>query len=131
MKLTKVVSSLLRTMANTCSFQSTVGGQCDHDRRERNRAKECIPLLSCHRDVTGHKAMFAFDGIGSEVKLILARESIFFSPQIIDQMTVLLKGFTYSLGRLNERYQDSVIFFLILFWRATTATLSASNNLCI
>jgi len=65
-----------------------VGGQCGHDRRDRNRAKECIPLLSCQRDVTGHKAMFAFHGIDNEVELILARASIFFFPRNIDQMTV-------------------------------------------
>ena len=85
---TKTGSSLLGTMENTCSFLSIVGGQCGHDRRDRNRAKECIPLLSCQRDVTGHKAMFAFHGIDNEVELILARASIFFSPQNIDQMTV-------------------------------------------
>ena len=75
-------------MENTCSFLSIVGGQCGHDRRDRNRAKECFPLLSCQRDVTGHKAMFAFHSIDSEVELILARASISFSPQNIDQMTV-------------------------------------------
>ena len=75
-------------MENSCSFLSIVGGQCGHDRRDRNRAKECIPLLSCQRDVTGHKAMFAFYGIDNEVELILARASIFFFPRNIDQMTV-------------------------------------------
>ena len=75
-------------MENTCSFLSIVGGQCGHDRRDRNRAKEYFPLLSCQRDVTGHKAMFAFHSIDSEVELILARASISFSPQNIDQITV-------------------------------------------
>lgn len=72
-------------MNNTCSFFSIVGGQCGHDRRDRNRAEECIPLLSCQRD---HKAMFAFHGIDNEVKLILARASIFSFPRNIEQMTV-------------------------------------------
>ena len=94
---TKTGSSLLGTMENTCSFLSIVGGQCGHDRRDRNRAKECIPLLSCQRDVTGHKAMFAFHGIDNEVELILARASIFFSPQSIDQMT-LCPAHRASLG---------------------------------
>ena len=75
-------------MENSCSFLSILGGQCGHDRRDRNRAKECIPLVSCQHDVTGHKAMFAFHGINNEVELILARASILFSPQNIDQMTV-------------------------------------------
>ena len=75
-------------MDNTCSFLSIVGGQCGHDRRDRNRAEECIPLLSCQRDVTGHKAMFAFQGIDNEVELILARASIFSFPRNIEQMTV-------------------------------------------
>ena len=75
-------------MENTCSFLSIVGGQCGHDRIDRNRAKECIPLLSCQRDVTGHKAMFVFQSIDNEVELILARASIFSFPRNIDQMTV-------------------------------------------
>ena len=75
-------------MDNTCSFLSMVGGLCGHDRRDRNRAEECITLLSCQRDVTGHKAMFAFHGIDNKVDLILARASIFSFPQNINQMTV-------------------------------------------
>lgn len=66
-------------MENTCSFVSIVGGQCGHDRRDRNRAKKCIPLLSCQPHVTGHTAMFAFTDIDNEAGLIIARASIFFS----------------------------------------------------
>ena len=31
-----------------------------------NRAEERIPLLSCQRDATGHKAIFAFHGIDND-----------------------------------------------------------------
>jgi hypothetical protein len=75
-------------MENTCSFLSIVGGQCGHDRRDRSKTVECIPFLSCKRDVTGHKAMFAFYDIDDEIELILARACIFSSPQNIDQMTI-------------------------------------------
>ena len=75
-------------MENMCSFVSIVAGQCGHDRRDRNRTIECIPLLSCERDINGHKAMFLFHDIDSEIELILARASIFSSPRSIDQMTI-------------------------------------------
>ena len=75
-------------MENTCSFVSIVGGQCGHDRRDRNRTTECIPLLSCERDINVHKAMFLFHDIDNEIELILARASIFSSPRNIDQMTI-------------------------------------------
>lgn len=81
-------SSHLTTMENTCSFLSIVGGQCGHDRRDRNRANECMPLLRCQWDVTGCKAMLTFHSIDNEVELILVRASIFFSSQNIDQMIV-------------------------------------------
>ena len=67
-------------MENICSFVSIVGGQCGHDRRDRNRKTGCIPLLSCERDINGHKAMFLFQDIDNEIELILARASTFSSP---------------------------------------------------
>lgn len=75
-------------MENICSFVSIVGGQCGHDRRDRNRTTGCIPLLSCERDINGHKAMFLFHDIDNEIELILARASIFSSSRNIDQMTI-------------------------------------------
>ena len=75
-------------MESDCSFVSIVRGHCGHDRRDRNKAMGCIPLLSCQRDINGHKAMFAFHGIVDEIELILARASIFSSPRNIDQMTI-------------------------------------------
>ena len=64
------------------------GRPSGHDRRDRNRAKECIPLLSWQRDVTGHMAMFAFHDIDNEVELIPARAFIFSSTRNFDQMNV-------------------------------------------
>ena len=75
-------------MESDCSLVSIVGGHCAHDRRDRNKATGCIPLLSCQRDINRHKEMFAFHGIVDEIDLILARESIFSSPRNIDQMTI-------------------------------------------
>ena len=74
-------------MENTRLFLSIVGGRSGLDRRNRNRTKECIPLLSYQQDVTGRKAMFAFHGIDNKVDLIRARATTF-SPQNIDQTTV-------------------------------------------
>ena len=71
-------------MENICSFVSIVGGQCGHDRRDRNRITGCIPLLSCERDI---KAMFSFHDIDNEIELIVARASIFSSSRNINQMT--------------------------------------------
>lgn len=75
-------------MENDCSFVSIVGGHCGHVRRDGNKATGCIPLLSCQRDINGHKAVFAFRGIVDEIELILARASIFSSPRNIDQMSI-------------------------------------------
>ena len=75
--------NLIDVLASTDQNLSIVGGQCGHDRIDRNRAKECIPLLSYQRDVTGRKAMFAFQGIDNEVQLMLARASIFSFPEIL------------------------------------------------
>ena len=76
-------------MESDCSLVSIVGGHCAHDRRDRNKATGCIPLLSCQRDINGHKAaLFAFHGIVYEIELILARASIFSPPRNIDQLTI-------------------------------------------
>lgn len=84
-------------MENDCSFGSIVGGHCGHDRRDRNKATGCIPLLSSQRDINRHKAMFAFHCIVNEIELILARASSFSSPQNIDQMTIC-PAYRASLG---------------------------------
>ena len=96
-------------MENICSFVSIVGGQCGHDRRDRNRTTGCIPLLCCERDINSHKAMFLFHDIDNEIELILARASIFSSPRNIDQMTIC-PAHRASLGigwtrRVSDKYR--------------------------
>ena len=75
-------------MENICSFVSILGGQCGHDRRDRNRTTGSIPSLSCEQDISDHKAMFLLHDNDNEIELILARASIFSSPRNIDQMTI-------------------------------------------
>lgn len=71
-----------------CSFKSLVGGQCSFDRRDRNRSTEIVPLLSCTKDVAQHKSLWQFQGVESEVELILARAAMFTTPQNVLTMTV-------------------------------------------
>ena len=63
-------------MENICSFVSIVGGQCGHDRRDRNRTTGCIPLLSCERDINGHKAMFLFHDIDNEIVTLFGKTGL-------------------------------------------------------
>lgn len=75
-------------MESTCSFLAIVGGQCGYDRRDRKKSVECIPLLSCAKDITSHKSSFAFYDIDWEVDLILARAGIFSRPQSVEQLKI-------------------------------------------
>ena len=71
-------------MESTCSFLAIVGGQCGYNRRDRKKSVECIPSLSCAKDITSHKSSFAFYDVDCEVDLILTRAGIFSRPQSIE-----------------------------------------------
>jgi hypothetical protein len=71
-----------------CSFFAIVGGHCGHDTRVKNKSSECVQLLSCNHDITGHKSSLGLIDIESEVDLILARASMFTAPENIEQFAI-------------------------------------------
>jgi len=75
-------------MEVNCSFKSIVGGCCAHDQKDRNQKKVVVPLVSCRKSVSAHTQALRFRGIESEVDLILARASIFSTPQNISELTI-------------------------------------------
>ena len=71
-----------------CSFFAIVGGHCGHDTRVKNKSSECVQLLSCNHDITGHKSSLGLIDIESKVDLILARASMFTAPENIEQFVI-------------------------------------------
>ena len=89
-------------MANTCSFQRIVGGQCGKDPRARGSMKNdyIVPLLSCKKEILQYKrslGLTAASGVETEVDLILARSSIFSFPPNISEINIC-PAHRYSLG---------------------------------
>ena len=91
-------------MANNCSFQRLVGGQCGKDPRARGIKKNdninIVPLLSCKKEILEHKrslGLTAASGVDTEVDLILARSSIFSCPPNISDLNIC-PAHRYSLG---------------------------------
>ena len=91
-------------MANTCSFQRLVGGQCGKDPRARGSNKNddvnIVALLSCKKEILEHKCSLgptAASGVDTEVDLILARSSIFSCPPNISDLNIC-PAHHYSLG---------------------------------
>ena len=70
------------------SFLAIVGGHCGYDSKDRTKSVEIVPLLTCHRDISGHKSAFSIIGIESEVELLLARATIFAPPRNIENCTI-------------------------------------------
>ena len=58
-----------------CLFQRLVGGTlCPRRVRSSVRQKcDIIPLLSCKRDISGHKKAVGISDLGSKIELIVAR----------------------------------------------------------
>jgi len=54
---------------------------------DRNQPTEKVSLLSCTENIAQHKSLWEFHDMESEVKLILARATIFYTPQSVDVMT--------------------------------------------
>ena len=79
----------MNEMEASCSFKFMVGGACSYDRRDRSKLFEVVPLVSCNKDVQGHKSAWCFAGVKNESELILARAGIFYmSAKDINALTI-------------------------------------------
>jgi hypothetical protein len=104
-----------------CSFFAIVGGHCGHDTRVKNKSSECVQLLSCNHDITGHKSSLGLIDIESEVDLILARASMFTDPENIEQFVICpAHRRIYSWNRVETGRErgmqnscDSITYFFI------------------
>ena len=74
---------------SACSFLAIVGDHCGHDSKDRSKSEDCLPILSCDRDISSNKSAFSIVGIENEVELLLARASIFSLPRNIEILYVL------------------------------------------
>ena len=73
----------------SCSVEFIVGSACSYDRRDRSKLFEVVPLVSCNKDVQGHKSAWCFAGVENESELILARAGIFYmSAKDINALTI-------------------------------------------
>ena len=76
-------------MEASCSLKFRVGSACSYDRRDRSKLFEVVPLVSCNKDVQGHKSAWCFAGVKNESELNLARAGIFYmSAKDINALTI-------------------------------------------
>ena len=62
---------------------------CSYNRQDRSKLFEVVPLVSCNKDVQGHKSAWCFAGVENESELILARAGIFYmSAKDINALTI-------------------------------------------
>ena len=54
-------------MNSDCSFLAITGGHCGSDSKDRSRSVDCVPLLSCDRDISAHKSAFTLSDVDNEV----------------------------------------------------------------
>ena len=47
----------MNEMEASCSFKFIVGSACSYDRQDRSKLFEVVPLVSCNKDVQGHKCL--------------------------------------------------------------------------
>ena len=100
-------------MEASCSLKFRVGSACSYDRRDRSKLFEVVPLVSCNKDVQGHKSAWCFAGVENESELILARAGIFYmSAKDMNALTIcpfhrseLGTGWRRRRQALVERYQ--------------------------
>ena len=85
-------------MNSDCSFLAITGGRCGSESKHRSRSVDCVPLLSCKRDISAHKSAFTLSDFDNEVYLILSRASIFSTPANISQL-VICPAHRAALGR--------------------------------
>ena len=100
-------------MNSNCSFLKITGGRCGSDTKHRSESVDCVPLLSCNRDISAHKSLFALSDVENEVDLILSRASMFSTSVNITQLVIcpahrgaLVIGWRLSA---NERCRISAI----------------------
>ena len=67
-------------MNSNCSFLKITRDHCGSDTKDRSRSVDCVPLLSCNRDISVHKSAFALIDVENEMDLILSRASMFSTP---------------------------------------------------
>ena len=79
----------MNEMEASCSFKFIVGSACSYDRQDRIKLFEVVPLVSCNKDVQGHKSVSCFAGVKSESELNLARACI-------------LEGRDVAIGKLQR-----------------------------
>ena len=106
---------------SACSFLAIVGGHCGYDSKDRTKSVQIVPLLTCHRDISGHKSAFSIIGIEGEVELLLARVTIFAPPQNIENWTICPQHRT-SLGVSWKRSSTKCAIPVSLSRHSTTTT---------
>ena len=88
----------------SCSVKFIVGSACSYDRRDRSKLFEVVPLVSCNKDVQGHKSAWCFAGVENESELILARAGIFYmSAKDINALTIC----PFHCSELGTRWRRS------------------------
>ena len=75
-------------MAVSCSFKAIVGCNCSHDRRDKSKSVNEVPLLSCVKDIESHKLLWSFTGVTGEQERILLRAAIFTTQQDVTNLTI-------------------------------------------
>lgn len=75
-------------METNCSFYEITGGECGYNRRDRCKSVSHVPLLSCVKDISGHKSSLTLYDVDNEIDLILARSSLFSRPRNISNMVI-------------------------------------------
>ena len=79
----------MNEMEASSSFKFMVGSACSYDRQDRSKLFEVVPLVSCNKDVQGHKSAWCFAGVKNESELNLARAGIFYmSAKDINALTI-------------------------------------------
>lgn len=66
---------------NNCTFNAITGTDCGSNSKERIHNITAVPLLECHRDISSHKSQLSFQGVATEVQLVLARCGIYDPPE--------------------------------------------------
>lgn len=77
-------------MYASCSFKDYkfVAGSCSNDRRDRTKSTNVVALVSCDKDISGHKSFLSITDVNSEKELLLVRAGIFSPPSDIQTLTI-------------------------------------------
>lgn len=103
MKLKELCSG---TMNSNCSFLKITGERCGRDTEDRSRSVDCVPLLSCNKDIRAYKSAFALSDVEIEVDLILSSGSIFSTPANVTQLLICVT----HRGQLRYFWKRTFIF---------------------